>query len=180
MKYLLLIILSVPAFSQVSVQEKDDLFEITWQYQEQSPGCFPKEVGLVGDYFDWDLLNPQPLIEIEKGIWQYKLLVNLDFETKYKFIVDGDWIEDQFAPDVYHVGFGGLDGFIDVAAIQGRQMEYVSDLDESRIKTIYANLDPGSSTIDFEDFHLVLDAPLGSLAKVKMSSNFHWSSGEPV
>lgn len=63
-------------------------------------------VALAGDFTTWEL-NPKPMKKSKDGCW--KVTMNLaPGRYEYKFIVDGQWVEDPTAPERALDPYGGF------------------------------------------------------------------------
>lgn len=62
-------------------------------------------VAVAGDFTSWEL-NPKPMKKNKSGQW--KATVNLEpGRYEYKFIVDGQWVEDPENPERVPNPYGG-------------------------------------------------------------------------
>jgi hypothetical protein len=107
-----LLVLSCVVFADVSVKDLGGgNAEVTFFYGN------PKatEVVVAGSWTDWQN-GAIPMTKVEKG-WEYKTTVPYATEMKYKFISDGNWTTDLKAPDFVDDGFGGKNGYVDVASL---------------------------------------------------------------
>jgi chromosome partitioning protein len=73
-----------------------------------------KEVYIAGDFNNWQLDNSSRMTP-ENGIWRKK--VNLAYgQHRYRFVVDGQWIEDVNNPRAELNPFGTKDSLLEVSA----------------------------------------------------------------
>ncbi|ULQ60875.1 glycogen-binding domain-containing protein [Brucepastera parasyntrophica] len=106
-----LLVLSCFVFAEVTVKDVGGgNAEVTFFYGNPRAS----EVVIAGTWTDWqNAAEPMTLIE-GKG-WEYTVTVPVATEMRYKFISDGNWTADLKAPDFVDDGFGGKNGFVDVA-----------------------------------------------------------------
>jgi len=71
-----------------------------------------KEVHLVGDFNSWNL-NKDSQMQQENGNWRKKVSL-LGGKYRYRFVVDGTWIEDASNPAKELNPYGSLDSLIEV------------------------------------------------------------------
>lgn len=74
-----------------------------------------KEVYVVGDFNNWAIEQSFILNTKEKGRWEKKLDLKPG-KYRYKFVVDGQWIQDPQNSQTETNPFGGVDSVITVAA----------------------------------------------------------------
>jgi len=73
-----------------------------------------KRIFLAGNFNDWKPDNPQYLMA-DDGAGAYTITIKLPPGTyQYKFVADGQWIKDPYAPGDAPDGFGGRNGKFDV------------------------------------------------------------------
>lgn len=73
-----------------------------------------KKIFLAGNFNEWKPDNPQYLMTAD-ATGAYTITVKLPPGTyQYKFVADGQWIKDPFAPGDAPDGFGGRNGKFDV------------------------------------------------------------------
>jgi len=70
-----------------------------------------KEVYLVGDFNNWSLNEDSRLQKREEGVWFKNLSLNPG-RYKYRFIVDGNWIQDPQNSNAEPNPFGGLNSLL--------------------------------------------------------------------
>jgi 1,4-alpha-glucan branching enzyme len=99
-------------FADVTLKKLDNgKVEVTFLF----PYTSPKNVLLAGDFTDWQS-GAKTMKKTDKG-FVFTRTVSPKTKMTYKFIVDGSWTSDRNAPDKVDDGFGGNNGFIDVAAL---------------------------------------------------------------
>ncbi|MBN2811355.1 MAG: glycogen-binding domain-containing protein [Spirochaetales bacterium] len=107
-----LLVVGTAVFADVSVKDLGDgTAEVTFFYGNPRA----TEVVIAGTWTDWQNAA-EPMTKVEKG-WEYKKVLPVATEMRYKFISDGNWTTDLKAPDFVDDGFGGKNGFVDVAAM---------------------------------------------------------------
>jgi 1,4-alpha-glucan branching enzyme len=67
-------------------------------------------VALAADFTDWDRA-PIRMLKLGDGIWQAKVALPQG-RHRYKFLVDGQWLEDPHCPERVPNPFGTTDGVI--------------------------------------------------------------------
>ena len=84
------------------------LLELAW------PGA--QAVFIAGSFNDW---HPavSPMLHLSDGTWA-KELVLAPGSYEYRFIVDGQWVDDPAATDYIPNPFGGMNAVLTVAAPQ--------------------------------------------------------------
>jgi hypothetical protein len=71
-----------------------------------------KEVYLAGDFNGWQL-NADSRMEVKSGNWVKYLNLNPGF-YRYRFVIDGEWIEDPANPQKEMNPYGKMDSLIEV------------------------------------------------------------------
>jgi 1,4-alpha-glucan branching enzyme len=69
-------------------------------------------VALAADFTDWDRA-PIRMLKLGDGFWQTKVALPQG-RHRYKFLVDGQWLEDPHCPERVPNPFGTNDGVINV------------------------------------------------------------------
>ncbi len=69
-------------------------------------------VSLVADFTDWEK-SPIRMLQAGHGVWQAKVELPRG-RHRYKFLVDGHWLEDPRCAQPVPNPFGTLDAVIDV------------------------------------------------------------------
>lgn len=82
--------------------------EVVFQVGAPSAGM----VALAADFTDWDKA-PIKMLRLGDGVWQTKVALPQG-RHRYKFLVDGRWLEDPHSPERVPNPFGTTDGVIDV------------------------------------------------------------------
>ncbi|NQU73682.1 MAG: AAA family ATPase [Candidatus Omnitrophica bacterium] len=86
-------------------------FSRTFMFNSQTA----KEVYLVGDFNNWSINESTRLTPKEKGIWERT--VNLQpGRYRYKFVIDGQWMQDPQNDQIESNPFGGVDSILTVDA----------------------------------------------------------------
>jgi 1,4-alpha-glucan branching enzyme len=67
-------------------------------------------VALAADFTDWDRA-PIRMLKLGDGIWQTKVALPQG-RHRYKFLVDGQWLEDPHCPERVPNPFGTNDGVV--------------------------------------------------------------------
>jgi chromosome partitioning protein len=92
------------------IKEKlEDLSKIT--FSVYAPDA--KEVFLVGDFNNWKTDNSNRLIKKENGLWVKDVHLKRG-RYHYKFVVDGQWLEDPNNPKKERNNFGGYNSLIEI------------------------------------------------------------------
>lgn len=74
----------------------------------------PQKVFLAGTFNEWKPDNPQYLMT-DDGTGTWTITVKLPAGTyQYKYVADGKWIKDPYAPSDAPDGYGGRNGKFDV------------------------------------------------------------------
>ena len=84
------------------------LLELVW------PGA--QAVFIAGSFNDWHP-GVSPMLHLSDGTWA-KELVLAPGRYEYRFIVDGQWVDDPAATDYIPNPFGGMNAVLTVAAPQ--------------------------------------------------------------
>ena len=82
--------------------------ELTW------PGA--ESVCIAGSFNDWHP-GVTPMLRLSDGTWA-KELVLAPGSYEYRFVVDGEWVDDPMAADYIPNPFGGMNAVLTVAAPQ--------------------------------------------------------------
>ncbi|UCD28757.1 MAG: isoamylase early set domain-containing protein [Planctomycetota bacterium] len=84
--------------------------KVTFVYQPIGPSC--KRVQLVGEFNNW---QPEKGRMTRQKDGSFRKQVNLDpGEYRYKFFVDGNWVEDPQADGLVPNEFGTFDSLVSV------------------------------------------------------------------
>ncbi len=86
----------------VKVQKEDEKRKI--QFKFYAPQA--NEVYLVGTFNKWNPIKKKMKIN-EKGEWLTRVIL-VEGEHQYKFIVDGEWVNDPGAERFVENGVGGI------------------------------------------------------------------------
>lgn len=84
------------------------LLELAW------PGA--ESVCIAGSFNDWHP-SVSPMLHLSDGTWA-KELVLAPGSYEYRFVVDGEWVDDPAATDYIPNPFGGMNAVLTVAAPQ--------------------------------------------------------------
>lgn len=107
-----LAVVSAALFADVSIKALDNgKAEVTFLY----PDTGAKNVLIAGDFTNWQS-SAKTMKKTDAG-FVYTRTVAKNATMQYKFIVDGNWTTDKNAPAKKDDGFGGNNGFVDVAAL---------------------------------------------------------------
>lgn len=71
------------------------------------------EVVLVGDFNKWDPRS-HPMRKEENGVWN-KILIIPPGRYEYKFLVDGNWVEDPDNDQLSHNSFGTRNSVLNIS-----------------------------------------------------------------
>lgn len=82
------------------------LLELVW------PGA--EAVCIAGSFNDWHP-RASPMLHLSDGTWA-KELVLAPGSYEYRFVVDGEWVDDPMAADYIPNPFGGMNAVLTVAA----------------------------------------------------------------
>ncbi|MBK7534127.1 MAG: glycogen-binding domain-containing protein [Myxococcales bacterium] len=75
------------------------------------PDGKPGEIFLAGSMNGWNPANNDYLLKDEDGDGIYSIILQLAPGTyQYKFVIDGTWTKDPYAPMSTDDGFGGMNG----------------------------------------------------------------------
>jgi hypothetical protein len=75
----------------------------------------PTQIFLAGNFNDWKPSDPKFLMKDDDGDGMWSITVKLPPGTyQYKYVADGQWIQDQAAPGSAPDGFGGRNSQFDV------------------------------------------------------------------
>jgi 1,4-alpha-glucan branching enzyme len=91
-------------------------YTVTWVFDEPEGS----EVGLVGNFQEWNPDGAYKMEKNEKGYWSVTLPAKISDIFIYKYIVDGQWFQDPNAPDGESDGYGGRNGKIIVRNLAKR------------------------------------------------------------
>lgn len=96
-----------------------------------------KSVFIAGSFNDWNS-SRDALVKDSKGIWKITLPLKVGLH-QYKFVVDGNWLEDPLNPNKTDDGLGGKNSVVEVklapTSITGKGPQVTKD----GIKFIYKN-----------------------------------------
>jgi chromosome partitioning protein len=76
-----------------------------------------RSLKLVGDFNNWTPDQNAELEKAEDGTWQ-KIVPLSPGKYHYKFIVDGEWMEDPSNPESVVNDFGGIDSVVEVPPVE--------------------------------------------------------------
>ena len=86
---------------------------VVFNYKAASPA--KRKVYLAGNFNSWSPSDDKFLMKDDDGDATYSILVKLPPGTyQYKYVIDGAWTKDPFAPGSTPDGFGGQNGQFDV------------------------------------------------------------------
>jgi 1,4-alpha-glucan branching enzyme len=71
-----------------------------------------KKVYLVGDFNDW-AAEKDRMKKDEEGVWRLRVALTLG-RHEYRFVVDGEWIEDPENPNTVDNPYGGVNSVMEV------------------------------------------------------------------
>ncbi len=74
-----------------------------------------KEVFIAGDFNNWTA-DKNSLMEKVDGVWRKKMVLDPG-SFYYRFVVDGEWIDDPVNPNKRTNPFGQSDSLIEVKAV---------------------------------------------------------------
>jgi hypothetical protein len=75
----------------------------------------PKQIFLAGNFNEWKPSDPKFLLKDDDGDGIWSITVKLPPGTyQYKYVADGQWTQDSFAPGSAPDGFGGRNSQFDV------------------------------------------------------------------
>ena len=79
------------------------------------PSFKVKKVYLAGSFNSWNPSNDEYLLKDEDGDGIYSITVPLSSgQYQYKFVIDGQWTKDPYAPASKPDGYGAYNGAFDV------------------------------------------------------------------
>jgi hypothetical protein len=79
------------------------------------PDGKPTQIFLAGNFNDWKPSDPKFLLKDDDGDGIWSITVKLPPGTyQYKYVADGQWTQDSFAPGSAPDGFGGRNSQFDV------------------------------------------------------------------
>lgn len=64
------------------------------------------KVMLAGDFTEWDAA-PKSMRKLKSGVWKTSINLEKDKKVQYRFLVDGQWVDDPECQDRIPNGFGG-------------------------------------------------------------------------
>lgn len=86
---------------------------VVFNYKAASPA--KRKVYLAGNFNSWNPSDDKFLMKDDDGDSTYTILVKLPPGSyQYKYVIDGAWTKDPFAPGSAPDGFGGQNGQFDV------------------------------------------------------------------
>ena len=95
-------------FKEVTDKKLKELKEVTFSFNAPTA----RSVFVVGNFNNWSLDNDN-LLEKRDGVWSKKFKLTPG-TYQYKFVVDGEWIEDPINPELASNPFGEFNSVIDV------------------------------------------------------------------
>ena len=72
-----------------------------------------QEVHVVGDFNNWSVSDQSKLWENEKGVWQKRVYLEPG-KHRYKFIIDGNWVNDPSNDTIESNPYGGMDSVVEI------------------------------------------------------------------
>ena len=90
-------------------QEKLEEFKVT-TFSFSAPTA--RSVFIVGDFNNWSM-NNDSMLEKRDGVWEKKIPLNRGI-YQYKFVVDGEWLEDSVNPHTAPNPFGEINSVINI------------------------------------------------------------------
>jgi len=64
------------------------------------------KVMLAGDFTEWDSA-PKSMRKLKSGVWKTSVNLEKNKKIQYRFLVDGQWVDDPECQDRIPNGFGG-------------------------------------------------------------------------
>lgn len=116
----LLAVLVLPLTAEVSwtLEEDGQTVTVTWVYEDPDA----QEVYIAGTFNSWD---PQATLmtKEEGGRWTYTRQFSINDTVQYKFVVDGNWVTDETAPDFKDDGFGGKNSYLNLMLLISQEAQ---------------------------------------------------------
>lgn len=97
-------------FPESRSQKSGEIIRREVVFQVGAPSA--AHVSLAADFTDWEKA-PIRMLSLGGGVWQIKVALPQG-RHRYKFLVDGRWVEDPHSPQRVPNPFGTNDGVIDV------------------------------------------------------------------
>ena len=95
-------------FKEVTTKKIKELKEVTFSFKAPTA----RSVFIVGNFNDW-ALNDDTLLDKEDGMWTKRIKLKPG-SYQYRFVVDGQWIEDPINPEIATNPFGEFNSVLDV------------------------------------------------------------------
>ncbi len=85
---------------------------VVFNYRTEGKGL---NIYLAGNFNEWNPSNPQYLMKDDDGDGVWSITVKLAPGTyQYKYVIDGKWTQDTYAPGAAPDGFGGRNSQFEV------------------------------------------------------------------
>ena len=95
-------------FKEVTSKKVKELKEVTFSFSAPTA----RSVFVVGNFNNW-AMNDETLLDKNDGVWSKKL--KLQHGTyQYRFVVDGQWIEDPINPEIEKNPYGEYNSILDL------------------------------------------------------------------
>ncbi len=95
-------------FRAIASQKLNEFREITFSFRAPTA----RSVHIVGDFNNWNI-DEKGSLEKENGTWTKKLTLPLG-SYQYRFVVDGQWIEDPVNPQLVTNPYGEFNSVVEI------------------------------------------------------------------